>query len=416
MIGRHDERCGISGSFRVKILQIISTVNPNHGGPSQGLLDFAAGLTRRGHDITIVTLDAPDAPWVLTLQQKYKVVALGPSHGKYAYCPSLKIWLVKNAKLYEAALIHGLWQYHGYCASRVLYSSGVPYWVFCHGMLDPWFKHRFPFKHFKKSVYWWLAEHSTLRRAKGVLFTAQEEAILARQSFRPYTVNEVVVNYGTRLPAEAAIENDSFLQQFPELRGQRIVLFLARIHPKKGCDLLIEAFARVAEAEPRLRLVMAGPDQVGMRKGLEAQCVKLGISDRVCWPGMLRGQQKWAAFRAAEVFILPSHQENFGIAIAESLAMGIPVLISNKVNIWREVEEAKAGFVAPDDLAGTQQLLQCWMDLPETGRAALRNNAIPCYAKYFDIDHGIESFHKLAQESKVQAAVMNGNLPSEPVS
>ena len=126
--------------------------------------------------------------------------------------------------------------------------------------------------------------------------------------------------------------------------------------------MLLQAFAQVAGTDPALHLVMAGPDQAGWRPALERQAQELGIASRVTWTGMLSGDLKMGAFHAAEVFVLPSHQENFGIAVAEALACGLPVLISNKVNIWREIKEDQAGFVAQDDVTGTRQLLQQWLN------------------------------------------------------
>jgi len=148
----------------------------------------------------------------------------------------------------------------------------------------------------------------------------------------------VVVGYGTSAPTgDAEQQQKLFLRRFPHLRDQRLVLFLSRIHPKKGVDLLIEAFAAVAPMDPRLQLVIAGPDQVGWQAQLQQRAAALGIAERITWPGMLGGDLKWGAFRAAELFCLPSHQENFGVVVAEALACGLPVAIAEHVNISAEV-------------------------------------------------------------------------------
>jgi glycosyltransferase involved in cell wall biosynthesis len=102
---------------------------------------------------------------------------------------------------------------------------------------------------------------------------------------------------------------------------------------------------------------------------------------------MLRDSLKWSALAAAEVFALPSHQENFGIAVAESLACGVPVLISREVNIWREIEASHAGLTAPDTLEGTISLLTRWQQLPESERRAMQRNARHCFQQHFDIEH-----------------------------
>src|ERR1700733_6136412 len=174
-------------------------------------------------------------------------------------------------------------------------------------MLDPWFKRRYPLKHLKKLLYWPWAEYRVLRDARAVLFTCEEERVLARQSFGLYRANELVVNYGVPEPTgEPGLQRETFLQRFPHLRDKRILLFMSRIHPKKGCDILIEAFATVANRDASLHLVMAGPDQVGMQRSLVTRSERLGIGDRVTWTGMIRGDVKFGSLRTAEAMVLPS--------------------------------------------------------------------------------------------------------------
>jgi glycosyltransferase involved in cell wall biosynthesis len=166
-------------------------------------------------------------------------------------------------------------------------------------------------------------------------------------------------------------------------------LFLGRIHPKKGCDLLLTAFAQVAARDPGLLLVIAGPDPDNLRQDLLGTVPDVDPAREV-WTGMLTGNAKWGAFRAAEAFVLPSHQENFGIAVAEALACGTPVLISNKVNIWREIEAGSAGLVAADTLTGTKELLSRWIELGTDGRAALARGAETVFRARFHIDRATQ--------------------------
>jgi glycosyltransferase involved in cell wall biosynthesis len=209
---------------------------------------------------------------------------------------------------------------------------------------------------------------------------------LARESFWLYQAREQVIAYGTAAPAgDPALQRHQFLDRFPVLAGKRVLLFLGRIHPKKGVDLLIEAFAVVASADPSLQLVIAGPDQVGWQEALERQAEALGIGDRISWPGMLRGDLKWGAFHAAELFCLPSHQENFGIAVAEALACGLPVAIGEPVNISGEVAEAKAGLVHADTSEGTREALQQWLALDDAERRAMGERGLALSAQRFEI-------------------------------
>jgi glycosyltransferase involved in cell wall biosynthesis len=179
------------------------------------------------------------------------------------------------------------------------------------------------------------------------------------------------------------------LARFPELAGRRVLLFLSRIHEKKGCDLLIRAFAKVADDS--LHLVFAGPDQTGWTARLQSLATELGVAERLTWTGMLSGDLKWGALRLAEAFVLPSHQENFGIAVAEALACGTPVLISNKVNIWREIEQDRAGFVDEDDELGTTRLLQRWLGTSADERSQMRKNALASFEARFEVKRAAAS-------------------------
>jgi glycosyltransferase involved in cell wall biosynthesis len=130
---------------------------------------------------------------------------------------------------------------------------------------------------------------------------------------------------------------------------------------------------------------MAGPDQVGWQAKLSSLAEELKVADRITWTGMIRGDVKWGAFRASEIFVLPSHSENFGIVVAEALACSVPVLISDKVNIWREIESDGAGLVSPDDLPGTMNLLLRWSQMPEAEKNAMRQRARECFLNRFEI-------------------------------
>jgi glycosyltransferase involved in cell wall biosynthesis len=196
-----------------------------------------------------------------------------------------------------------------------------------------------------------------------------------------------VVAYGTSPPpADAIGYREIFLAAHPELRASRILLFLGRIHEKKGCDLLIETFAKVSMNEPTLRLVMAGPGRPALVDHLKVLAKNRGISDRVIWPGMLQGEMKWGAFYSAEAFVLPSHQENFGIAVAEALGCGLPVLISEKVNIWREILLDNAGLADKDTQSGTDALIRRWLELSEQSRREMKSNAKHSFEARFTVE------------------------------
>ena len=374
----------------MRILRSIGTVNSVHGGPIEGIKQVARIHSLAGHETEIVCLDSPDDAWVKEFP--LKVHALGPGLFSYDYTRKFVPWLAERRKEYDAVIVSGLWRYSGFGVWRALRGTDAPYFVFPHGMLDPWFKRAYPFKHLKKWLYWPWADYRMLRDARAVLFTSEEECRAARESFWLYRCNEVVVNYGIAAPTgDAEAQKQAVLGRFPELAGKRAFVFLSRIHEKKGCDLLVRAFAKIARTDDSLRLVFAGPDQTGWVAALGALAVQLGIADRIVWTGMISGDLKWGMLHLAEAFVLPSHQENFGLAVAEALACGTPVLISNKVNIWREIEAERAGLVDEDDEPGTLRLLEKWLALSPDEKDAMRRTARQTFQARFEVTHAAEA-------------------------
>jgi glycosyltransferase involved in cell wall biosynthesis len=379
----------------MKILRSIHSVNPALGGPIESVKQSSAVLARRGHDVEIISLDAPTDPWVRDCP--LPVHALGPGRGNYGYAPRFSRWIRERHARYDAVIVQGLWQYSSFGVRHALRGTPTPYFVFPHGMLDPWFKRTYPLKHLKKLLYWPWAEYRVLRDAVAVLFTSEEERRLARESFSPYQCHEVVVNYGTAAPEiDLASAREAFFSSFPQLRGRRFLLFLGRLHEKKGCEELLQAFASIrnsSRAEQSLEIVLAGPCA---DPAYHEQLKRLASrASGITFTGMLTGSLKWGAFRAADAFILPSHQENFGIAVVEALASGTPVLISNKVNIWREIVADEAGYVENDDLAGTARLIEHWVGTAPDVRAAMKENAKACFARHFEIDRATASLLKV---------------------
>ncbi len=366
----------------MKLLHVISSIDPAFGGPIEGIRQLRGPLADRGVVTDVCCCDPPDAPYVR--DSGLRVIALGPSLGKYRFNPRLVAWLRAHAGHYDAVIVEGIWQYHSVAVWLALRGKRVPYFVYTHGMLDPWFKLRYPLKHLKKSLYWMLADYWVLRHARAVLFTSSEERRLARQSFRFYRCREAISSYGTAAPpTDRERLAACFHAAFPALRDKRLLLFIGRVHEKKGCDLLLRAFGAVAHADPSLHLVMAGPCAPAMRVALDAIVAEMNMEGRVTWTGMLAGDLKWGTFHAAQAFCLPSHQENFGVAVAEALGCGVPVLISNKVNIWREIVEDGAGLAGDDTASATEAVLRRWLACGDVERADMGRAALACFHRRF---------------------------------
>jgi glycosyltransferase involved in cell wall biosynthesis len=400
----------------MRILQVIHSIDADDGGTIEGVKQYCNIFRAAGHEADVASMDSPE--YVRNCAFPAKVFGLGPGRGIYGYAPRAIPWLRENRSSYDLVIVVGIWQYCTLAVYRALAGSGTSYAVFVQGMLDPYFKRRYPLKHLKKAIYWRFILQRTLRDANAVFFTCEEEKLLARQSFSGYRAHEVVVPLGTRGPeCDTAAAAEEFLARFPHLRGKRLALCLGRIHPKKAIDILIESFAQTFATHPEWHLVIAGPDQIGWQNNLETIAVKLGVADRIAWTGMLKDALKWGAFATSEIFVLPSHQENFGIVVAEALACGLPAIISDKVNIWREIESYQAGFVGDDTVAGTTASLRRWLALGEQEIADVRRRGRKCFDEQFNMDvtgkRLMEIVESLARSNPRTAPSSPAALPAE---
>jgi glycosyltransferase involved in cell wall biosynthesis len=385
----------------VKLLHITATLDPAKGGVAEAVKSFISIAEQYPTIINeVVTLDGPGSNY---LQSEYTSInSLGPSYGFLKHSRILLPWLIKNISRFDAVIINGLWSYHSYAVWKAIKklkadNQKTPLvFVMPHGMLDPYFqraKHRW-LKAIRNKIYWQLIEKSVINDADGLLFTCEAELLLARETFYFYKPKkEYNVGYGIKKPP---IFNAAMQAEFSEaclsLNGEPYLLFLGRIDIKKGVDLLVKAYIALYKAQKILnetlpKLVIAGP-------GLDSDfCEKVvneiaqfpEISQQIILPGMLTGNAKWGAFYGCEAFILPSHQENFGIAVVEALACGKPVLISNQVNIWSEINKADAGIVGDDDLEGVERMLQTWLTLSADKKAQMSVNALSAYQKHFTL-------------------------------
>jgi glycosyltransferase involved in cell wall biosynthesis len=258
-----------------------------------------------------------------------------------------------------------------------------------------------------------LIERKVVNRADGLFFTCEEELRMAKKSFKPYKpVQEINVGLGIiEPPAYDSKMRRAFLEKCPGLNSPYL-LFLSRIHEKKGVDILIKAYSELAKkmAEVNAEVPMAGlstglyEEQDYIRHelpklviagpggetsyGKKIQKIVLDhpqLCNSVFFPGMLSGDSKWGAFYGCEAFVLPSHQENFGIAVVEALACSKPVLISSQVNIWREIEAGGAGIVAANSQQETGEMLSNWLNLSVDVKEEMRLHARACYINHFAI-------------------------------
>lgn len=383
---------------KMKILNIITSTNPKNGGTIEWINQFSEICKQLGHSSEILSLDSPEDSWVKnTPIQTYAVGACC----KYFYSRSLVPWLTENADNYEHIIIHGLWRYTSFGSWRALAKLSIPYFIYTHGMLDPWFKDNYPLKHLGKWLYWPWTDYRVLRDAKSVIYTCEEEKEQAHKSFWLYKAKEIVASLGIAPPPvdEESVESEFYLK-YPRLRGKKNILFLGRVHEKKGCDLLLKAFSEILKISPEYHLVMAGPCPDTTKENLNTIIKQHNISQHVTWTGMINGNLKWSAFRSADAFILPSHQENFGFSVVESLSCSTPVLISNKVNIWRELEESGSAIVSEDTLEGTIKILTEWAMLNEEQKAKMGQRAFSCFTKNYEAKQAVINLINKLQSGK----------------
>ena len=390
------------------ILHVVQSVNPVGGGPIEAVRQLAAAHHALGDSLQIASLDPPGAPYLA-----FPGVPVEPLRRSWLdpFFPlSLLRWVRAHHHHYDAVVVNGIWDFHLLAAYLAVRGTATPFFVFPHGMLDPWFRRRYPLKHLKKWLFWPWAMYLPLRQADAVCFTCDQERLLARQSFWLYQCHEVVVAFGTKgIPEPHHDYATAFLEAHPAIDGRQRFLFLGRVAPKKGPDLLIRAIAALQDERlwdpASMVLVLAGPANGAYATQLQRLAERLGVSSSLHWTGMIQGDQKWGAFQSAAAFVLPSHQENFGIAVAEALSCSTPVLLTHPVNIAADIAAAGAGLVEHDSVAGITNLLRRWLALDPTARSAMATQARRCFLERYEISNAA-----LSVTSTIRAAIHRRQL------
>ena len=385
--------------MNLRILHTVRSLRADTGGVAAAVRSLVKAQAAAGQAVQVLSLDPTDPAQT----EGAAVVRLGRAADGYGWSRGCVPWLRGHRRDFDAVVVHGLWQYQGLAAWRALAGTGTPYVVYCHGMLDPWFKRAHPLKHAKKWLYWPWAEYRVLRDAAAVCFTAEEERRRARESFWLSRARERIAPLGIETPPDdAGRQREAFFSAHPALRGKNFTLFLGRVHPKKAVELLLGGHAEAWRGRPDApALAVAGPvGDEGYAQWLRAEAERLGIAGQVTWLPMLAGEVKWGALRACEAFALFSHQENFGVAVVEALACGKPVLISDQVAIHREIAGDGAGFVAPDTAVGAEEALRRWRDSDAAARAAMGAAAAACFRRRYEIGRAAEALAAVIVEAK----------------
>lgn len=318
---------GMGRATRRPWLYVVSHTDPRYGGLSSAVPALAASISAQQlFDVSLAAFCAPGETYQPSSMGSEQVTFWPTSRKQWALNGRLKSDFADAVRAADGLHVHGIWEESTAVACKLARKLDKPYVLSAHGMLEPW---ALATKQLKKRVYAVLVERANVSGARCLHALTAAEAGQYR-SFGATCPIAVVPN-SVEQPKGATA--DLFLQRYPELRGKRIVLFLSRLHPKKGLDLLVAAWARASQGHAEAQLVIAGPDSEGMQASLIAQAGQAGVLDRITFTGMLSGDLKWSALKAAEAYVLPSYSEGLSMALLEAMGVGLPVIATRACNM-----------------------------------------------------------------------------------
>jgi glycosyltransferase involved in cell wall biosynthesis len=359
-------------------LQVISHVSPLYGGIATSVPPMSRATESQSSHACPIAGFFDEA--------ELEDIAPNRRTGFDIFPPSRLQWLT-NTRLWQRLYdrirgsagvhIHGIWETHCMVAAEMARSTKRPYVISAHGMLEHYALNH---KRFRKALYAAVSERRRLQRAACLRALSADEV----NDYRRLGMTNPVAIIPNSVDPPMGVRPDLFWEAHPELFGKRIVLFLGRLHPKKGLPLLLQAWSRRALKSEDLHLVIAGPDAENTRALLEKMADELNLRSSVTFAGMLTGEYKWSALAAAKLFVLPSYSEGFSVAVLEALAMGVPAIVTVPCHI-PEVSTHGCGWVVPPDAGELESALNDFLDssrddaarLGERGRRLARQRFHP---------------------------------------
>lgn len=341
----------IEKSKIMRILQIVPSVSLVYGGPSQMVIGLSKALAKEDIKVTLITTNSNgdqgqlplDVPLQVPIQQDgYEIIYFNCSpFRRYKFSLDLLNWLKINAKNYDLAHIHALFSPVSTFSARVCHQKNLPYILRPLGTLDPKDLEK---KKKLKYLYANLLEKNNLTNSAGVHFTSQTEADVS-ETFGA-KINPLVVPLAVEIPEKRNI-NHSFREKLAIPLDKTLILFMSRIEPKKGLDLLIPSLENLVKKGLDFHFVLAGsnPQDQDYEHNIKQIIANSELKNRTTIAGFVSGENKLDFLQSADLFVLPSYYENFGIAVVEAMAMGLPVLISDQVYIWQDINKADAGWI-----------------------------------------------------------------------
>ncbi|MCC3407349.1 MAG: glycosyltransferase [Microcoleus sp. PH2017_10_PVI_O_A] len=390
----------------MRILQIIPSISLVYGGPSQMVLGLSAALASQGIDVTIITTDSNgdigqhplDVPLNQPIKQNgYQIIYFRCSpFRRYKFSLSLLQWLNQNARQFDLAHIHALFSPVTTFAATIARYHKLPYIMRPCGMLDPADLQK---KKFLKQIYAAILERPNLAGAAAIHFTSKQEAKISErfgldstgkmpvsQDFLPLDSTGKMPVSQDFLPQDLVIPLGVTADLYPKILPDSeipIILFLSRIEPKKGLELLISALETILKNGINFQFILAGsnPQDADYESKIKEQIQNSSLGKFTTITGFVSGDSKIALLRKADLFVLPSYYENFGIAVAEAMAAGVPVVISDRVYISDDIQQAEAGWVAPLEVGAiARAIASALLSPPERQRRGFNAQA---YAKKY---------------------------------
>lgn len=391
----------------MKILQIVPSISLIYGGPSQMVLGLAPALVKEGVKVTILTTDSNGDNGQKSLDvllnrpiQKdgYEIIYFRCSpFRRYKFSLDLLNWLKQHAREYDLAHIHALFSPVSSFAARICRQEKLPYILRPLGTLDPADLHK---KKQLKQVYAALLERPNLAGAAAIHFTSNQEAKVSER-FGVKT-HDLVLPLGVIPPQQQSHNN--LLEKFKIPQNISLLLFMSRIDPKKGFDLLIPALEKLLSQGLKFHFILAGtnPQDPSYEEGIQKQIQNSLLHSHTTITGFVTGELKSALLQIADLFVLPSYYENFGIAVAEAMVAGKPVVISDGVHIWHEIHNSKSGWVTKTEVESLTNALKEALQNPEEcknrGNNA-RNYALENYSWDAIARQLIQEYQKLINKS-----------------
>ena len=329
------------GQAPLKILHVIPAMTAEAGGPPMVVAGLAAAMAERGHSVMVAAVEQVGRmPVHVNRAVRLRTFApdVLPHGGRYARSRALDQWLKKNVRCFDLVHLHALWQFPTFAAARECRRSGVPYVVMPHGMLDRYCIGQH--SSIVKRIYWRLREHGVHAGAAGLHCLNKAETRRAM----PWVTEMpkfVAGNGIDRMQLERMPGRGTFRAEHPEFMGKKLALFLSRVHPKKGLDRLIPAWKDVVRAVPESVLMIAGTGEAAYVESLKRLAAANGLAEHVAFAGQVVGDEKWKLLVDSDVFVLPSHQEGFSMAITEALAAGCAPVVTEECN-FDELEGGSA--------------------------------------------------------------------------